>query len=185
MRLSSRGNVEEERTVLETLKARLLRHEHLMPVFATITFETKYTLLFEKTELDLEQLLSGQMGALPLSDLMAECCGVADALAFMHERADGKPPHCHMDLNPANIQITRSSTSPVGKWKITGFGLSVISRSKPWTCDDGEYAGPAGRFRAPELSHQFYYILFSHRAAAVLACGTLHSISTAKLAAVE
>jgi serine/threonine protein kinase len=155
MRLTRRGNVDEERTVLGTLKARLLRHEHLMPVFATITFKTKYALLFQKTGLDLEQLLSGQMRALPLSDLMAECCGVAEVLAFMHEKIAGKPPHCHMDLNPANIQITHDGTNPVGKWKITGFGVSIISRSKPWTCDDGEYAGPAGRFQAPESSHRF------------------------------
>ncbi|KAL3454219.1 hypothetical protein BJX65DRAFT_263013 [Aspergillus insuetus] len=71
------------------------------------------------------------MGALPLSDLVAECCGVADALAFMHERIDGKPPHSHMDLNPANIQITQNGMNGVGKWKITGFGFSKISRSKP------------------------------------------------------
>ncbi|KAL3483601.1 kinase-like domain-containing protein [Aspergillus germanicus] len=156
MRLTSRGNV-DERTVLGTLKTRLLRHEHLMPIFATITFETKYTLLFQKTELDLEQLLSGQMGALPLPDLMAKCCGIADALALMHERANGKPPHCHMDLNPASIQITQSGINGAGKWKITGFRFSVISRSKPWTMGDGEYAGPAGRFRAPELSRRFGY----------------------------
>ncbi|KAL2860055.1 kinase-like domain-containing protein [Aspergillus pseudodeflectus] len=157
MRLRSRGNVDKERTVLATLKASLSHHDHLVPGFATVTSETKYTILFEKTKFTLEQLLSGRMDALPLSDLMAEFTGVADALAFMHERISGGPPHCHMDLNPANIQIIQSGTNPVGqwKWKITGFGLSVTSGSKAWTSDDGEYAGPNKRFHAPELYRRF------------------------------
>jgi ankyrin repeat protein len=89
--------------------------------------------------MDLEAfLLSGHQNIpdLKVHDLIQESAKLAGALAYLHKGLDGDIPglSCwHMDLKPENILVFHGDTPEfpkVGKWKISDFGISIITGPK-------------------------------------------------------
>ena len=64
--------------------------------------------------------------------LFKELLNIASALVWLHEdlHIQGSLDiYCaHMDLKPENILVTRGSGSPVGKWMISDFGISILDQ---------------------------------------------------------
>lgn len=63
--------------------------------------------------------------------LLKQCLGLAGALRWLHGNIElddgkGKTSCVHMDLKPSNILIMFDSSSKVGMWKISDFGISVV-----------------------------------------------------------
>ncbi|KAL4987702.1 ankyrin repeat-containing domain protein [Aspergillus falconensis] len=109
-------------------------NDRIMPLFASISVGHEFNLLFEWADSDLKSFLEQRPGSYRLCDLMQEASNLAGALAFLH--GGPSPQHggpnsrqlvCHRDLKPANILVFKEAGMPVGKWKISDFGISVFS----------------------------------------------------------
>jgi serine/threonine protein kinase len=75
-----------------------------------------------------------------IRDSIKEIRGISRALEFLHDtlktQSDGvESSYCHLDLKPANILVfmPNSAAFPVGKWKLTDFGISSLSKLKKRT----------------------------------------------------
>ena len=71
-------------------------------------------------------------------NLLTEAYNLAGALDFLHNRfvsPRGKKLRCaHLDLKPENVLVafppdSRASEAPVGRWKISDFGLSKVEEA--------------------------------------------------------
>ena len=68
-------------------------------------------------------------------NLMQEFAGLAHALDFLHNgirsAEGGEPFVCiHHDLKPDNVLVVAEVGAPVGRWKVTDFGLSRVKEAK-------------------------------------------------------
>lgn len=95
----------------------------------------EYNIFFDEAELDLETLLNGEYRSyyadsdMAPKQLVNEASYLAGALHFLHHSLVNEHMRllcCHMDLKPANILIVRKADSPIGKWMLSDFGISVI-----------------------------------------------------------
>jgi serine/threonine protein kinase len=105
-------------------------------------------LLFQWAESDLQRFLDGDYlpGATSQSItpryLFSEAAGIATALSYLHTNLYDKYYHqhiqlCHLDLKPNNILLQVDPKHPHGKWKLTDFGISSVTRSsQPMTTRD-------------------------------------------------
>ncbi|KAF7596888.1 hypothetical protein BBP40_011933 [Aspergillus hancockii] len=138
-RFAWEGHFHKETKNLETLRSSLSKHDRIVPFLAIVAIGNEFNILFPAASMDLEEfLLTGhkRLPDLTLRDLIQECENLAGALAFLHEGLDSRPPGrscCHMDLKPDNILIFHGESShfpKVGKWKISDFGISTMTRSR-------------------------------------------------------
>lgn len=118
---------------------------------------------------------SEQIATYPLSSihLINEVAGLANALDYLHDGlhlADGEHVICvHHDIKPENILIFHDHMSPVGRWKITDFGVSRLKKAQSDSDDHVVYPyyhipkapasltipkRPMGSFQAPEVERQ-------------------------------
>ena len=65
--------------------------------------------------------------------LMDECALLADGLRWLHDELrvpDEADLYCaHMDLKPSNVLVDDDPDSPVGRWMLSDFGISVFKAS--------------------------------------------------------
>lgn len=171
--------LEAERETLSVLRSGLFEDSRIMQSLGSITRGLDMDIFFPLAQLDLEELLYDQKSIAfikqPVSpiDLINEMGGLAEALDYLHtgeklRNSEGGSWICaHMDLKPANIVIVPFPHHPVGRWKITDFGLSRLKVSKD-SNDPYIYVRepslaysltfpkrPAGTFMAPEVENEY------------------------------
>ena len=65
--------------------------------------------------------------------LMDECALLADGLRWLHDElrvpAEADLYCAHMDLKPSNVLVDDDPDSPVGRWMLSDFGISVFKAS--------------------------------------------------------
>lgn len=170
-RYANRADFRRETSNLKFLRSGLCHHKHIVSYLAIVVVGYEYNLLSPLAEMDLDQFLRGGFGkkfpSVSLPDLIGEARNIVGALAFLHEMLQTDHPGlacCHNDLKPANILVFDQGSSPVGTWKITDFGISIIA-------EPGEHPGailemspdgsptfhhqparPASTYQAPEVS---------------------------------
>ncbi|KAF9892109.1 hypothetical protein FE257_002515 [Aspergillus nanangensis] len=168
----SKGDFHKETWNLDRIRDSLAKHDRVVLHLATVAVGNEFNLLFPPANMDLEKFLQGvylKPEDCDMSELIEEAARLAGALEHLHDRlGDGYPLRfCHRDLKPSNILVYRDdhpgdlhSHSPVGKWKITDFGLSVITRreTRPRPFEDFVTNTPiqsmrvvAGTYQAPEV----------------------------------
>ena len=86
-----------------------------------------------------ERFPNYQRGGKSAEDLLNQTASIADALEWLHHglHMEGEADLylIHMDLKPANVLIMEDSTSTVGKWVLTDFGISVCKEAEIDTAD--------------------------------------------------
>jgi serine/threonine protein kinase len=174
---------------LQILKESLTHHDRIMLHLATIEHGPNHYILLPYAKYgDLEQFLHCGIGPdrKPIYDfdqrfkelrhsdcthhLLSQCCSLADALVWLHngikiEKTSTTVFCVHMDLKPANILIKFDSGSVVGKWMISDFGISVLTKETRQQDSDyvsiGDYCAQLtvntrpkrreGTYQAPEV----------------------------------
>lgn len=170
-RYANRADFRRETSNLKFLRSGLCHHNHIVSYLAIVVVGYEYNLLSPLADMDLDQFLRGgfakKFPSVSLPDLIGEARNIVGALAFLHEMLQTDHPGlacCHNDLKPANILVFDHKSSPVGTWKITDFGISIIA-------EPGEHPGaildmspdgsptfhhqparPASTYQAPEVS---------------------------------
>ncbi|GAB1199412.1 hypothetical protein APSETT444_008760 [Aspergillus pseudonomiae] len=133
----ARGDFRSETNNLDVLRSSLSKHDRIVPFLATVTIGNSFNILSPLAEMDLDVFLREGHQRCPdftVRDLMQEAAHLAGALAFLHQGLDSNPPGltcCHMDLKPSNILVFQGDSldyPKVGKWKISDFGISIMSR---------------------------------------------------------
>lgn len=183
-RFAAQSDFLRELKNLKHLRASLSHHDRIARYIATVTVgldeSAQCNILLPLADSDLEKFLTGRpphpSTPITLFDMLAEARNLAGALQFLHEHiqldhglvrpvapfaVDGHVRCCHMDLKPANILVYLGEAArPVGKWKITDFGISVLScpedgplQSREVTATMRTYATrPPGTYQPPELT---------------------------------
>ncbi|PYH78081.1 kinase-like protein [Aspergillus uvarum CBS 121591] len=141
---------ETELANLQNLKSSLTNQAHILQHLTTISHGPQYYILFPYAELgDLDQFLLDGAGIydfrrrFPLiaphstpdnyKPLLYQCWALASALDWLHNGIKIKTKHikcAHMDLKPDKILIMKDSSSTVGKWVISDFGISVAEHDR-------------------------------------------------------
>ncbi|RAH81793.1 kinase-like protein [Aspergillus japonicus CBS 114.51] len=141
---------ETELANLQNLKSSLTNQAHILQHLTTISHGPQYYILFPYAELgDLDQFLLDGAGLydfrqrFPLiaphstpdnyKPLLYQCWALASALDWLHNgiKIKTRDIKCaHMDLKPDNILIMKDSSSTVGKWVISDFGISVAEHDR-------------------------------------------------------
>lgn len=127
-----------------------MRNENIMMSFATFEHGSQFNIISPLANLDLHTFLHGdyedfhqRSTDLTRHYLFKEVWCLAVALKFLHEGlvlSSGRVSCAHLDLKPENILVVwspqRASTAqgsphadddkPVGMWKISDFGISVV-----------------------------------------------------------
>ncbi|OGM51379.1 putative 2-5A-dependent ribonuclease [Aspergillus bombycis] len=133
----ARGDFRSETKNLDVLRSSLSKHDRIVPFLATVTIGNSFNILSPLAEMDLDVFLREGHQRCPdftVRDLMQEAAHLAGALAFLHQGLDSHPPGltcCHMDLKPGNILVFQGDSldyPKVGKWKISDFGISIMSQ---------------------------------------------------------
>ncbi|CZR50161.1 uncharacterized protein PAC_00033 [Phialocephala subalpina] len=111
-----------------------LSHDRIAAFLAIITIGEDISILQPLAAMDLKKFLYEQgnlllrhpMDPMDPIHLIQETAHLAGALKFLHnlQIEINQEVCCHMDLKPANILVFDVEGSPVGKWKITDFGIS-------------------------------------------------------------
>lgn len=148
----------QEVGMLQLLKQSITSHEHIMLHLATIIHGLKYMIVLPWAEFgDLYQFLYGLdnhgkygPGALQSSvaykslevedmqkALLLQFYGLTRALCWLHRDlcfAEGEETYCaHLDLKPDNILLRSDANSAIGKWVVSDFGISAVSKTKQKT----------------------------------------------------
>lgn len=126
------------------LRHAVATHDRIILSLASIKRGETFYILYPLASNDLYQFLyQPPLGKVDIIDLIHEAANVALALDFLHTQiylparrnADrfGYLACCHMDLKPENILIfdTQQTKFPVGKWKISDFGISTFKQIHP------------------------------------------------------
>ncbi|KAI9040381.1 uncharacterized protein KD926_008338 [Aspergillus affinis] len=126
-----RSHFKTEMKNLSLLRASLSKHEHIVSCLATVTIGRDFNILFPWANMDLDKFLEGRYRELSseftLHDLMSEMLKLAGALSFLHRGLQPLKQKCrHRDLKPSNILLFFRRGFPVGQWKISDFGISII-----------------------------------------------------------
>ncbi|KAE8349845.1 hypothetical protein BDV28DRAFT_140373 [Aspergillus coremiiformis] len=138
----AKGDFGSETKNLDILRSSLSKHDRIVPFIATVTIGNEFNILSPLADMNLDEYLSEGHQRSPdftVRDLMEEAAHLAGALTFLHQGLDSHPPGlrcCHMDLKPKNILVFQghgSNFPKVGKWKISDFGISMISPEKTGT----------------------------------------------------
>ncbi|KAL5002107.1 kinase-like domain-containing protein [Aspergillus recurvatus] len=167
-RFRNRDDFEHEKENLLKLNIRLAmdeRNDRIMPLFASISVGHEFNLLFEWADSDLKCFLEQRSGSYRLCDLMEEACNLAGALAFLHGGPNSPQLVCHRDLKPDNILVFKEDGMRVGKWKISDFGISVLSVPAARSSLNGTFSymlrrTVPGTYQSPEV---FYGKHFGRR----------------------
>lgn len=129
---------------LEILQNNHCRHDHIMTHLAAIIMEDRWRILFPWAWTDLNAFFQMRPADYPTwlqlekitpYNVLNQVQFLGRALEFLHENIidDGShAPLCHMDLKPENIVLTEvdgseheSNKYPLGRWKITDFGIAA------------------------------------------------------------
>lgn len=100
--------------------------------------------------------------------LVKELCELASAVRWLHEGSEASQELyrslAHMDLKPENILIVEDSNSPIGRWMLSDFGVSLFGLSKDIsqggstrTTASSYVNGPqrgCGTYQPPEIKHE-------------------------------
>ncbi|KAE8383104.1 hypothetical protein BDV26DRAFT_304007 [Aspergillus bertholletiae] len=133
----TRGDFRSETKNLDILRSSLSKHDRIVPFLATVTVGNSFNILSPLADMDLDVFLREghqRCPGLTVRELMQEAAHLAGALAFLHQGLDSHPPglSCyHKDLKPGNILVFHGNSADfprVGKWKISDFGISTMSR---------------------------------------------------------
>ncbi|PLN80583.1 protein kinase-like protein [Aspergillus taichungensis] len=133
---SNSSEFKHEAKNLRILRGSLIRHDRIVSFLATVEVGNDFYILYPLAMMDLERFLEGGLNngtGFTTPEILREASNLASALAFLHEglEIDPRPVCCHMDLKPANILVYPNPRSPaVGKWKITDFGISMMTESQ-------------------------------------------------------
>lgn len=133
---------------LEQFKKSLSKNENIMMSFATFVHGSQVNIISPLANLDLHAFLHGEYGDFHQRSaeftprfLFQEAWCLAFALKFLHEGLalpSGRVSCAHFDLKPENILVEWSTEAvstvpgstldlPVGRWKISDFGISVVN----------------------------------------------------------
>ena len=179
-----RKSFQTENFNLEQFKESLSKNDNIMMSFATFEHGSQLNIMAPLADLDLHKFLLGEYddfhqrcpGFTP-QYLLKETWCLSVALKHLHEGLtlpSGRVSCAHLDLKPENILVEWSTKAvpmdlPVGRWKISDFGISVVQPLDNVGGRSGLAAGPhltpgdvirersikpprdAGPFQAPEM----------------------------------
>lgn len=138
-------DLEEEKEILSKLRNSLFDDSRVMTSLGTFNqLGTPRTLsiFFPVAEFDLDDYLFGKKNSNSIKQypidptaLIEEFACLAHALGYLHNdiRLSHGGEHfvcIHHDLKPANILVVAERGAPVGRWKVTDFGLSRVKEAK-------------------------------------------------------
>ncbi|KAG7005607.1 hypothetical protein G7Y79_00018g044140 [Physcia stellaris] len=138
-------DLREEKDILAKLRDSLFDDSRVMASLGTIThLGTPRTLsiFFPVAEFDLDDYLFGRKTSPYISrfpvdpiHLIKEFACLVHALDYLHTgirlAEDGERYVCvHHDLKPDNILVVAEDGAPVGRWKVTDFGLSGLKAAE-------------------------------------------------------
>ncbi|PKY00579.1 kinase-like protein [Aspergillus campestris IBT 28561] len=135
-RFSNSSEFKHEARNLKILKDSLIEHDRIVRFLATVEVGNDFYILYPLAMMDLERFLEGGLNngtGFTIPEILRGSSNLASALAFLHAGLETDPPRvcCHMDLKPANILVYPNPQSPsVGKWKITDFGISMMTQTQ-------------------------------------------------------
>lgn len=133
---------------LEKFKQSLSENKNIMMSFSTFEHSSQFNIIFPLANLDLHTFLHGEYVDFHKRShdftpqfLWQETWRLAVALKFLHEGLalpSGHVSCAHYDLKPENILVEWStiagstvpgspSHTPVGRWKISDFGIAVVN----------------------------------------------------------
>lgn len=151
-----------------------------MNSLGSVLYSNCLHIFFPLADFDLDDFLydkkhSEQIVRYPVKPihLIHEVAGLANALDYLHDglhSPDGEHFICiHHDIKPDNILIFHDPMAPVGRWKITDFGVSRLKKAQSNSDDHVVYPyyhipsapasltipkRPMGSFQAPEVERQ-------------------------------
>lgn len=172
-------NFNNEKAALERFKRCLTNNENIMQSFASFIHGDDFIILSPwASGRDLHLFLNRPHDILDdyptksirftPNNLLTEAYSLARALKYLHHElitANGRRLRCaHLDLKPENVLVAflpddRTAEAPVGRWKISDFGLSKVEeavtagRVLPVASDDQVASRAPGNI-ARELSMQ-------------------------------
>lgn len=138
----------EQRTLLQ-FKSCITNHEGIMQSFASFIHGSDFIILspwadgrdlhlfLTRPDEVLDNYMERSIRFTP-DNLLTESYNLARALNFLHYEMvspRGKKLRCaHLDLKPENVLVSflpgdRASEAPVGRWKISDFGLSKVEEA--------------------------------------------------------
>jgi hypothetical protein len=136
-RFTAYGDFKKETRNLLNLNSCISKHDHIVGYIAIIVIGDEASpkdlnILLPLASMNLQQFLYNDNSVAPsfkIADLLQEASNVADAIKWLHEGlriSDREMVCCHMDLKLDNILVYNDTSRPVGKWKISDFGISTI-----------------------------------------------------------
>ena len=137
-------DLSEEKDNLSKLRNSLFDDPRVMTSLGTITYlgtPRTLSIFFPVAEFDLDDYLFGRKpgGSIcqyPVDPvhLIQEFACLTHALNYLHNdiRLDGGGQWVcvHHDLKPDNILVVADGSAPVGRWKVTDFGLSRVKQAE-------------------------------------------------------
>lgn len=152
---------------LKQFKKSLSKNENIMMSFATFEHGSQFNIISPLANLDLHSFLRGEYrdfhqrsAEFTPHSLFEETWCLAFALEFLHQGLalpSGRVSLAHLDLKPENILVEWSTEPvstvpgstldlPVGRWKISDFGISVVN---PLDIVEGQSGFAAGQHLTP------------------------------------
>ena len=139
----SKEDLSEEKDILSKLRNSLFDESRVMASLGTMTYlgsPRSLSIFFPVAEFDLDDYLhglksSGSIRKYPVdpAHLIKEFACLTHALNYLHSEIrldNGEQFVCvHHDLKPDNILVVADG-SPVGRWKVTDFGLSRVKKAE-------------------------------------------------------
>lgn len=125
---------------LKILRDALAEHNRVAKFLAIISIGLEFSILSPLATMDLNVFLYntdpefGKLFTITLENMVEEARNLVDALHHLHDEIKipriGHIPCYHMDLKPANVLVYQADAdNPVGKWKISDFGISLMDRN--------------------------------------------------------
>jgi hypothetical protein len=136
-RLTAYGDFKKETRNLLDLNSCISEHKHIVGYIAIIVIgddasPKDLNILLPLASMNLQHLLYSKDPVPPdfqIADLLEQASNVADAIQWLHAGlriGDRELVCCHMDLKLDNILVYYDNEEPVGKWKISDFGISTL-----------------------------------------------------------